>query len=768
MTTSSLLPRRRSRTVGRSLGNSSFVLAVALLACTGTEGSHSPEPPSNDATFDTTIPHDASDADIDTDTDLAFDADGSASGPDDGDELDAPPLDIHDEDAGDAHVAPPPDAIGDALGDPTDPLDDTLAGDGSDGGTDGEEHDITLPPDAEPPPLPAWAGHPVRFEEIVVPGLEGVRFHPDPTEIYGYGAGAAAFDFDGDGRIDLFFGADGQGVHSACVYHNQSVPGAPRFERVASLCDGHLGRALTGIARPRRDGTGDNLLVLGENLAAELVFDPEGAHTVVPIYTAGDFDDTPDDQCFAMAAVWYDLDLDGEPEALIACGAHDGSDLSLPALRADNRVLVHDAEGWRRATSAEAGSLENPGSTLAWGVVDMENNGLPDLFVINDAFSTRNRRRTDLPEGELLLRAPPGALRPWQSVPFAADASAFGAFMGVAELRIGAQRRWYITDWGWNRLLGWAGGAFFDEAERRNADLARFAGFLLYAWSAIVDDYNADGLDDLLVTNGPVPLETTAVEDLAHRDILLQQAPDGTFTTLHAAVGLVPPSRDRSTLPGLVNSSRAGLKLDLDLDGRLEVVVLDHRGAVRVLREVVPVERPPRCNVDPRSHLTSTVGTGFAFRSTYYPLDRTWDVQGHLRFGAPSRLLLPEREGILRFPSGAEVPYACSGERNVVMVDEPDWIGIESVDGTDLLRASGPWLASGPTERVRVDITYLGPRSTELARLGREAEVSADVEAAVLAAGWPLDPPAGAERVLVAFDGRWVPRTFAITAPVAP
>jgi hypothetical protein len=93
------------------------------------------------------------------------------------------------------------------------------------------------------------------------------------------------------------------------------------------------------------------------------------------------------------------------------------------------------------------------------------------------------------------------------------------------------------------------------------------------AWHAEFDDVNNDGFMDLFVTKGNVD----AMPEFAMNDpnnLLLGQ-PDGTFVEGAEDAGLADLAR-----------SRGGVVVDLNLDGLLDVVVVDRRENVKVWRNL--------------------------------------------------------------------------------------------------------------------------------------------------------------------------------------
>lgn len=94
-------------------------------------------------------------------------------------------------------------------------------------------------------------------------------------------------------------------------------------------------------------------------------------------------------------------------------------------------------------------------------------------------------------------------------------------------------------------------------------------------WHAQFGDVDNDGLDDLFIAKGNVDqMPTNAIHDPNN---LLMQQPDGTFVERADVAGVATTER-----------SRGAALVDLDLDGRLDLVVMNRRASMELYRNETP------------------------------------------------------------------------------------------------------------------------------------------------------------------------------------
>ena len=582
-----------------------------------------------------------------------------------------------------------------------------------DAALDGPPGDLAtedVPEDLEDAGEPARSW-PFRVERVELPPLTDrfVRW-PEEGELEGFGG--ALVDFDGDGDTDVFLGNATLDGSPPCLYRNISRPERLRFEPVSLLC-GEEWAGLNSGAAVDLEGDGfEELLLVGDDDARLVRFEPSFA--VEDLYA-----ELEEVDCYGGAIAGYDEDFDGVPEIVIAC--QPGHQRNYRA--SGNLVLRRGDDGaWRLVESG----LRVEGLTLALGFTDIDGDGLLDVALVNDTTSRAGLFNPLLHPGGIFARCAPDedcAYRTWS---FGVGFGAYGALMGFGMLQheaLGPVA--YLTDWGPNRAIQFAeDGTATNYAETLGLEFGDSVFGPLVNWGAWVDDFDKNGTEDLLVTQGHLGLTSGRIRDHAER--LALQAPDGTFTVSTDA-GFSPhdTATDRYRFEHI--APRGVVAIDFDRDGELEFIMGALEGHPLVYQERADPEAPPRCTVIPRPRYVVTNGYGYGFT----PLggrERYRHVQGEFRFGAASALVITEGRGMLRFPSGFTMSFDCEGTAGPIELVEPAWWDGERIDAT-------VWPSPPPVTRI--------------ASRDAAGEVTVGTERA-----------ADATAVMLELDHRWSPRWF--------
>ncbi len=378
------------------------------------------------------------------------------------------------------------------------------------------------------------------------------------------GGGVAVFDCDGDGRPDLFIAG---GRNRAALYHNDSsAGGALRFTRVIN--SGLEVDSVIGAYPIDIDGDGNiDLVVL--RVGETLLFRGLGNCRFERANEAWGFDGG-NAWTTAFSALWEE----GNDWPTLALGRYvDRSKPGAPFGTCYDNLLYRPAQG--RPGFAPPIKLAPGYCSLSMLFSDWNRSGSPDLMVTNDRQYYRGG-------ADQLWRIRPGKApvlygrsdgwRPLQI---------WG--MGIASYDINGNGYpgYFLTSMGDNKLRVLADGptrpAFTDVAFARGVTAHRpFTGGDLRpstAWHAEFSDVNNDGLIDLFITKGNVD----AMEDAAQRDpsnLLLGRA-DGRFVEAADKAGILNFAR-----------ARGAALVDFNLDGMLDLVVVNLRENVKIWRNV--------------------------------------------------------------------------------------------------------------------------------------------------------------------------------------
>jgi hypothetical protein len=393
----------------------------------------------------------------------------------------------------------------------------------------------------------------------------GIDHRYDGEFTHFVGGGVAVLDCDGDGFSDLFFAG---GSSPAALYRNRSEPGgALAFAPLASAATDLTG--VTGAYPLDVDADGlDDLAVLrvGENVLLRGTgdcgferanerwgFDGGGAWSVAFSATWEDESGLPT----LAIGNYLVLDDDGQP---------------VPSYDCDDNELHRPATG----TYASPSALRPGWCTLSLLFSDWSRTDRRDLRVSNDRhYETRAQEQLWRMEGD----AAPELWTPaegWQPL------RVWGMGIASHDLTGDGYPEVYLTSQADNKLQTLADGAgtrpeYADIAIRRGATAHRpYAGDVAMrstAWHPEFADVNNDGLIDLFVSKGNVE----AMTEYAARDPnnLLIGQPDGTFVEGGEAAGIATFLR-----------ARGAALADLNLDGMLDLVVVNRRENVQLWRNV--------------------------------------------------------------------------------------------------------------------------------------------------------------------------------------
>ena len=416
-------------------------------------------------------------------------------------------------------------------------------------------------------PTPTVAGPAPRFADETA--TAGVDYAYDGAFQAAFGGGLATFDCNDDGRPELYVaGGDGPAV----LFVNRSTPGGPlRFERLAAGTTDLEG--VNGAYPIDVDSDGQtDLIVLrnGEDVALRGL----GGCRFERANEAWKLTDpVPDSMTEAFSATWER----GRSWPTLAFGNYVDFGVADAARGCQANTLLRPAgAGPGYGTPVEL----TPGwCALSMLFSDWDGSGRSDLRVSND----RHYYPAADGEEQLWRMEPNAAPRLYTGDEGWVRVQLQGMGIGTYDLTGDGLPEVYLTSQGDQKLQTLSAGAaqpkYADIGFKRGVNVASaFAGDVGMAstgWHPQFEDVNDDGFVDLFVSKGNVSKEL----GFAQRDPsnLLLGSPDGAF-------------REAADTAGIMNFDRArGAALaDLDLDGRLDLVIVNYGAPVRVWRNLGP------------------------------------------------------------------------------------------------------------------------------------------------------------------------------------
>ena len=427
------------------------------------------------------------------------------------------------------------------------------------------------------------------------------------SDVMSLGAGVVVLDYDGDGHQDIYvpMAHDDQspcndasydcGPRSNALYRNEGDGTFAQSANEARVSDPD-GIGNGGCAADFDNDGHQDLFVT--NWGSSKLFRNSGDGAFADVTdTAGVGD--PDDTYRSTGCAWGDYDRDGYVDLVVVRHMHEddpsrrGGPLSSTALRAmslhrnggDGRfsnvthLLGDDSEpgvltfGSRRNPDKTAGNVWGAGFQPGW--VDFNNDGYPDLYVVNDfgKFIQPNVLWRNDGEGE------DGT---WTftdiSSESGADAAMFGMGLAVGDYNLDGHLDMFVTNIGRPVLLAnnREGLSFTDTTLEAGVDIGSFEGYdcLLeerrrregcsgkrVTWGAVFFDYDNDGDEDLYVASGFLDVDPTS-NPKKQPNVLLRNDGDGSFTDVSEISGADDPGY-----------GHGAVYLDYNNDGCLDLYV---------------------------------------------------------------------------------------------------------------------------------------------------------------------------------------------------
>ncbi|HVS35462.1 MAG TPA: CRTAC1 family protein [Gemmataceae bacterium] len=462
-------------------------------------------------------------------------------------------------------------------------------------------HSSPSAPRPDPAPVDPPADGPGFFADVTA--ASGVDFqyrNGEEADLYtileSLGGGVALLDYDRDGKLDIFLTGGGYfdpkdktiKGHPNRLYHNE---GGGRFRDVTAEVG--LDKPLfyshgVAVADYDNDGwpdllvTGYGRMALFHNNHGKFEEVTEAAHLL-----------GPNGPLWSTSAAWADFDGDGWPDLFVGqyvdwnmarnipcplVGPGGPPDVCSPTQFGPlpPKLYLNNHDGTFRDASEGAGL--KPGKTLGVVVVDVDDDGRPDVYVANDTVPNQlylNKGGGKFEEVGVLRGV---AMNEWGRAAGsmgvdAADYDGSGRFsLFVANFVEEAHGLYH------NR-----GGGLFDHASSRSGLTSIGLNFVGFGASFL--DYDNDGAEDILIVNGHVLRHPPSPQTQAQRAVLFHNtAPGGRpsatvrFEDISGKAGAFFRGKHRGR----------GLAVgDLDDDGKVDAVVSCCEEPAAVLHNIV-------------------------------------------------------------------------------------------------------------------------------------------------------------------------------------
>ena len=428
----------------------------------------------------------------------------------------------------------------------------------------------------------AFGDQPPIFSDVTsASGVDFTHHAPNRPNTEPFGASVVVFDFDGDGLDDIY-APDTNGPNA--LYRNNGDGSFTEMAAAAGV-DDPLGRGIGGCAADY-DNDGDQDLYLS-NVGASRLFLNNGDRTFADVTAEGL--DGPSGPFWGMGCAWGDYDRDGfvdlivvryfyeEAPALVAVEGTFTVVGGLALYHSNRDGTFNDVTHFLGDSSLEAagkrpGEVGNVlGTGFQPGWFDYDNDGDPDLYVVNDLGPKV--------QGNVMWRndgpADGGA---WTFVDISqgsgTDARMQGMALAVGDYDLDGYLDFFITNIGENVLYRNSGDGLTFEDTAVQAGVAK--GLLgvteRVAWGAVFFDYDNDADEDLYVVSGFLA-SLRQVQRKEQPNLLLRNEGDGRFADLSPVSGA-----DDAGL------GRGVAYLDFNQDGCLDLFLSNYGQRAKLLK----------------------------------------------------------------------------------------------------------------------------------------------------------------------------------------
>jgi len=417
----------------------------------------------------------------------------------------------------------------------------------------------------------------IKFRHVN--GAFGKKFLPETL-----GSGCAFLDYDNDGWQDILlinsthFPSQTGAAGYPALYHNNKNGTFTDVTREAGLAVEMYGM---GVAAADYDNDG-NVDIYVTALGQNRLFRNQGGGKFKDVSAAAGVGH----EGFSTGAMWLDYDRDGHLDLFVAdyvewtaandlfCSL-DGKSKSYctpESYKGRSPTLYHNrGNGTFEDVTKKAGLLDPASKALGVALIDVDDDGWPDIFVANDTQPNRlYRNRRDGTFQDMGMTA---------GVAFN-EAGVARAGMGVDAADIdGSGRQTLVIGNFSNEMMSLyvndGKGLFIDEAP--SSGIGR-ASLLTLTFACFFFDYDLDGMPDIFAANGHVADDINTVQPkitYAQPAHLFRNAGKRRFEEVTAKSGAALQQRV---------VARGAAYADIDNDGDLDLLVTTNNGPARLLR----------------------------------------------------------------------------------------------------------------------------------------------------------------------------------------
>jgi len=350
----------------------------------------------------------------------------------------------------------------------------------------------------------------------------GVDFthYRDFWDIIPLGAGVIIFDYNNDGNQDIYVSSTQDVANLAAetdghnaLYRNNGDGTFTDIAEQAGVSD-LSGKGNGGCAADYENDGDQDLFVA--NWGSSKLFNNGGDGTFTDVTADAGLGD-PDATYRSMGCAWGDYDRDGFLDLIVVRHIDESNpdafnkrifffDVRLLALYHNNgdgtfSDMTHLLGATQRPTHEKGnyGNVWGAGFQPSW--VDFDNDGDPDLYVVNDFGE-------DIQPNVLWRNDGLGPDGAWRFVDISAqsgaDAAMFGMGLAVADYNTDGYLDVFITNMGDNVLLtsNRDGLTFSNTAAEAGVDVGLFRQRQRVSWGTVFFDYDNDGYEDLYIASG--------------------------------------------------------------------------------------------------------------------------------------------------------------------------------------------------------------------------------------------------------------------------